>query len=300
MSRIDQARRRSSAPAGGAESEEPAPGSGNGAASVLERYVPERAGGAALARALPLSAVPAPGRPFASADPDFRRRLVIGKDADPLSVEQYRRLAATLHQLQVDRGLKTLMVTSAIPHEGKTLTIANLALTLSESYGRRVLLVDGDLRRPSIHRALGVPGATGLSDVLRSRMTQAPVVEVTPALRVLPAGAPEADPMALLASDRMRALIAEWAVEYDWVLVDAAPVGLMPDARLLADVIGAVLFVIGAGTTPYTLVQRAVAELGTECIVGTVLNRVDPEAVPGGGYYDEYYGRAAASLRSGD
>src|SRR4051812_47723561 len=89
--------------------------------------------------------------------PQDQQGKLILSHADPVAVEQYRRLAATLHELQAAHGVKTLMVTSAVPREGKTLTISNLALTLSESYGRRVLLIDADLRRPSIHEVFGVP-----------------------------------------------------------------------------------------------------------------------------------------------
>ena len=77
--------------------------------------------------------------------------------ADPASREQYRRLAATLHHAQAEHGLKVVMVASAVPGEGKTLTATNLALTLSESYQRRVLLIDADLRRPSLHDDVQVP-----------------------------------------------------------------------------------------------------------------------------------------------
>ena len=117
-----------------------------------------------------------------------------------VAVEQYRRLAATLHGLQVERGLKTLMVTSTVPEEGKTLTVANLALTLSESYKRRVLLIDADLRRPSIHQVFGLPNVTGLSDGLRSDRGQLPVLEVSVCLSVVTAGQPDANPMAKLTS----------------------------------------------------------------------------------------------------
>ena len=82
---------------------------------------------------------------------------MVSKEAPPIAVEQYRRLAGAVHDLQIEQGLKTLMVTSAVPNEGKTLTSANLALTLSESCKHRVLLIDADLRRPFIHRYFGSP-----------------------------------------------------------------------------------------------------------------------------------------------
>ena len=87
-----------------------------------------------------------------------------------MAVEQYRRLAGAMHEMQLTRGIKTLMVTSAIPHEGKTLTVSNLALTLSASYGREVLLIDADLRRPMVHDVFGVENREGLGEVLAAQV----------------------------------------------------------------------------------------------------------------------------------
>ena len=219
-------------------------------------------------------------------------KLVISKGAAPICVEQYRRLAGAVHGLQVDRGLKTMMVTSSVPNEGKTLTVTNLALTLSESYKRRVLLIDADLRRPTVHDLFRIPNTTGLAEVLRSERADVPLLRLSANLSLLPAGRPDASPMAALTSDRMRALLEQFNQDFDWVLLDAAPVGFMPDAQLLASVTGAVLFVIAAGATPYSLVQRAVSELGPDCVVGTVLNRVEGRNIPATAYYDSYYAYA--------
>ncbi len=219
-------------------------------------------------------------------------KLVISKGAPPICVEQYRRLAGAVHGLQVDRGLKTMMVTSSVPNEGKTLTVTNLALTLSESYKRRVLLIDADLRRPTVHDLFRIPNTTGLAEVLRSERADVPLLRLSANLSLLPAGRPDASPMAALTSDRMRALLEQFNQDFDWVLLDAAPVGFMPDAQLLANVTGAVLFVIAAGATPYSLVQRAVSELGPDCVVGTVLNRVEGRNIPATAYYDSYYAYA--------
>ena len=95
-------------------------------------------------------------------------KIVVDQETSPASIEQYRRLATSLHHLQVQNGLKTVMVSSALPRDGKTLTSTNLALTLSESFKRRVLLIDADLRRPSIHAVFRLTNARGLADGLRS------------------------------------------------------------------------------------------------------------------------------------
>jgi capsular exopolysaccharide synthesis family protein len=218
----------------------------------------------------------------------FERKLVVSRKATPVAVEQYRRLAGTLHELQVEQGLKTLMVTSALPNEGKTLTVVNLALTLSESYKRRVLLIDADLRRPFIHEVFQLPNTGGLNDVLGAEHGELSLVQVSEHLSVLPAGRSD-QPTAALISDRMRVLLEQSAATFDWVLLDAAPVGFMPDAQLLARLTRAVLFVIAAHSTPQLLVNRAIAELDPECVVGTLLNYVEDHNIPAAGYYDAYY-----------
>jgi capsular exopolysaccharide synthesis family protein len=295
MSRIDEAWKRVSGPvphswenAARAERlEDPDEG-------VLDHYPQEGGLAGVSAKApdrLPHRTIVAPRtgdhRQLGPLDVEFERKLVVSKKASAIAVEQYRRLAGAVHDLQVEQGLKTLMVTSALPHEGKTLTVANLALTLSEACSRRVLLIDADLRRPFVHEVFRLPNARGLSDVLRSERGEMPLLQVSDHLTVLPAGKLD-QPMALT-SDRMRVLLEQCAATYDWVLIDAAPVGFMPDAQLLARLTRAVLFVIAAHSTPHLLVSRAIAELGPECVVGTVLNRVEEHNIPAAAYYHDYY-----------
>ena len=132
-------------------------------------------------------------------------KLVVSAGAESSMVEQYRHLAAVLHQAQEASGVKSVMVTSALPSEGKTLTAANLALTLSESYQRRVLVIDADLRRPRMHEVFALPPGPGLSDILiGSRAGRLPVHSVTPHLWVLGAGHAVVDPMSSLVSAAMK------------------------------------------------------------------------------------------------
>jgi receptor protein-tyrosine kinase len=220
-------------------------------------------------------------------------KLIVGPDRNAVSLEQYRRLAATLHEAQVDRGIRTVMVTSAVPAEGKTLTVVNLALTLSESYGRRVLLIDGDLRRPSIHELLGIPNDRGLGEVLREgparNPMELPLFHVSSLLTVLPSGRLGENPLAGLSSDRMRLLLQDAEKHFDWVLLDTPPVGLLSDAQLLARLAQAVVFVIRAGATPFHIVDKAISDLGRDCIIGTVLNGVEEGAISSTTYYGGYY-----------
>ena len=233
---------------------------------------------------------PATAVTLAPADVDVEGKLVAGAGPTHVSVEQYRRLAAVLHDAQIESGLKTLMVTSSLPGEGKTLTVVNLALTLSEAYGRRVLVIDADLRWPSVHQFLGVSNERGLSEALGTEGGELPLIEVSPRLTVLTSGRPGENPLAGLTSDRMRKLLDECAARFDWVLLDTAPVGFLPDAQLLSRLTRAVVFVIGAGSTPSAVVERAFAELDPESIIGTVLNRVEVDTIPGIAYYNQTAG----------
>jgi capsular exopolysaccharide synthesis family protein len=216
--------------------------------------------------------------------------LVVGAEADPLSMEQYRRLGATLHEAQIERSLKVVMVTSATPGDGKTLTAVNLALTLSESYGRRVLLIDGDLRRPAVHSVLGLSNETGLADMLR-KGTEVSFQEVSETLSVLTAGSARENTPAGLSSDRMSALLRQAVLSFDWVLLDSPPVAVMSDAQILAQLVQGVLFVIRAGSTPYPLIEKALADLGRDRIIGTVLNGTTEAAIPETSFYESYSGR---------
>ena len=206
-------------------------------------------------------------------------KIVVDDNMSSTSREQYRRLAAILHHSQQSTGLTVVMVTSAVPGEGKTLTCTNLALTLSESYQRRVLLIDADLRRPSLHTIFGVDNSTGLSDGLTAAQERKMTVrQISDRLAVLPAGRPTSDPMAGLISDRMRRLLEEARAAYDWVIIDTPPVALLPDAHILTAMADGALLVVKAGSTPYPLVKRAADALRPERTLGVVLNRAESNA----------------------
>jgi len=173
------------------------------------------------------------------------------------------------------------------------LTSTNLALTLSESYRRRVLLIDADLRKPSLHEIFGAGNAAGLSECLTSDEERPlPVIQASQYLSIVVAGRPDSDPMSGLTSTRMRRLLANAAATHDWVIIDTPPVVLLPDANLLTAMADAAILVIGAGKTPHRLVIRAVEALGRERILGVVLNRVDRSLLVGGYGYGYGYGYA--------
>ena len=223
-------------------------------------------------------------------------KLVVGSQVASGTVEQYRRLAAVLQELQSVHSVKTIMVSSSLPREGKTLTVANLALTLAESYDRRVLLIDADFRRPSVHEVFGVSNTKGLGEILRANEQQLPIVNLSRNLGVVTAGRPDANPTAQLTSPLLQSLVKQASARYDWVLLDTPPIGLLTDAQLVARLSDGVLFVIGAGTTPLQLVRRCIAEIGAERIVGTVLNRATEKLHAADGYYHGYFREAESQL----
>ena len=217
-------------------------------------------------------------------------KVVIGPLSMPGVVEQYRRLAATLHHSQQQTGLKMVMVTSAMPSEGKTLTATNLALTLSESYKRHVLIIDADLRRPSMHEIFQVPNGAGLNEALTAPNGAPAAIELSPSLTLLPAGRPNPDPMGILTSPAMGDLLRGASAHFDWVIVDTPPVGLLTDASLLAGMVDGVIMVVGAGRVSYKIVQRAVDAVGRIRILGVVLNRSTESSIGASYDYHGYYG----------
>jgi capsular exopolysaccharide synthesis family protein len=224
----------------------------------------------------------------------YRGKTVLDQEISAQSREQYRRLAASLHHAQATNGTKVIMVTSAAVGEGKTLTSSNLALTLSESYQKRVLLVDADFRRPSIHAVFGVPSHNGLADGLMSDNQRVQVCQFSERLSVLPGGQPSSDPIAALTSERMRQLVHEARENFDWVILDTPPVTLLTDASLVASITDGAVIVVKAGSTSCELVERAVQAVGRERIFGVVLNRASENAQTSE-YYDyyRYYATAA-------
>jgi capsular exopolysaccharide synthesis family protein len=229
---------------------------------------------------------------FEGYNPTHVEKLIVSESLPTSLREQFRRLGAMLHHAQAANGMKLIMVSSAAPNEGKTLTATNVALTLSESYQRRVLLIDGDLRRPSLDQIFQVPSVFGLSEALTSEPEQrVSVIQTSKNLWLLPAGKPNADPMSALTSDRMRRLLAEAAASFDWVIIDTPPVGILTDANLLASIIDAAVLVVRAGKTSAAEVQRAVQAISREKILGVVLNRAERRysSEADSYYYASYY-----------
>jgi capsular exopolysaccharide synthesis family protein len=213
--------------------------------------------------------------------------------------EQYRRLAAVLHDAQATNRTQVIMVASAVAGEGKTLTAANIALTLSNSYRKRVLVIDADLRRPTMHKVFRIETSSGLTDGLDPKTSKPIVVrQITPRLALLPAGRPLTDPMAGLTSPRVRQLIEEAREIFDWIIVDTPPLVLLPDANLLTSLVDAALLVVKAESTPHALVKRAMDAIGRSRLLGVVLNSASVGPHEGYGSYGYEYSAPRSEIAS--
>jgi len=241
--------------------------------------------------AVHLPALPKKPSLLSHVDSRLATKVVVDDMMVPAAREQYRKLAAAMHQAQRANGFKVMMVASALAGEGKTLTAANLALTLSESYRRNVLVIDGDLRRPSMHTVFKVSGSPGLSEGLISREeTSLPLHRIGERLTLLPAGRPTSDPISALTADRARRLIDEAREVFDWIIIDTPPIGLLTDASLVSSLADGVILVVKAGSTPYDMVARAIDALGRERVMGVVLNRATESDHKSSYDYYQYYG----------
>ena len=219
-------------------------------------------------------------------------RLVTLREPDSPASESYRALRSAVLRTAAQNNIKTVLVTSALPNDGKTVTVANLAVSLSQA-GKGVTLVSADLRRPDLHRIFGQPNEAGLSDILTQKMRLSDAVMLIPGLTFLPSGPSAIEAVEFLDADVMKRLLRTLAGASDIVLIDTGPVLAVADAMRLAQIVDGVLLVVGQGT-PMSDVRRARLQLSMvdAKVIGTVLNKFDP--APGDTdayyrYYSDYY-----------
>jgi len=214
--------------------------------------------------------------------------------------ESYRALRTSLLLSNIGAPPKVILVTSALPQEGKTTTSINTAVVLAQK-GVRVLLVDADLRRPSIHKTLGMGPRSGLSNVLTGSTTLEQAItrtSILPNLFILPAGTPPPNPAELLASSAMREILGQLCEQYDHVVVDTPPTLSVTDAVVMSPRADAVVLVIRSGQTTKQALRRArdiLAQVNAK-VVGVLLNAVDLSS-PDYYYYYEYQGKYAGYYR---
>jgi capsular exopolysaccharide synthesis family protein len=198
--------------------------------------------------------------------------------------------------------LKSIMISSGLPQEGKSFVAANLAISFARHKAGRVLLIDGDMRRATQHKLFGCPQGPGLTEYLSGNASitevmqrplldrpDCPIPHGLASLTVIAAGMEHDKAADLSGNHRFDRLIAAAAPHFDWIVVDSSPVNLVSDGVNLARACDAVLLVARGGVTKYPVAQRALAELKASKVLGFVLNAVKNPPIAGGYYgYDGY------------
>ncbi len=230
------------------------------------------------------------GRRPAPEDPNAgNKRRISLLMPDSFVAEQFRTLRARLDALAAQRPLRTIAITSALPGEGKTTAAINLAIVTEMSLDRRVLLVDCDLRKPKIHRALGLRPEAGLAEVLAGEVplekaivrVEGPAFEGG-ALEVLSVKKTPSNPSELLGSAKFKALVEELSRRYPLVILDTPATLALPDAKSISEIADGLVMVVRADTTPQEDVEAALDILDRRRVLGIVLNGAHVDA--------QYYG----------
>ncbi|MGA1981196.1 MAG: CpsD/CapB family tyrosine-protein kinase [Acidobacteriaceae bacterium] len=218
------------------------------------------------------------------------------------AVEQFRSLRSRMQEFRDLNALKSILVSSGLPQEGKSFIAANLAISFARHKAGRVLLIDGDMRRATLHKLLGCPQGPGLTEYLSGTASLIEVMQrPSPdepghplphglaSLTFIAAGTQHDKAADLSGNLRFARLIAAASPHFDWIVVDSSPVNLVSDGVNLARACDAVLLVARGGVTKYEIAQRALSELKASKVLGFVLNAVKTPPVAGGYYgYDGY------------
>jgi len=221
----------------------------------------------------------------------MNKYLIAYEDPKSPISESYRMIRTNLRYLNIDQEKKVIAITSANPSEGKTTTMCNLAITIAQT-GKKVVLVDSDMRKPILHKVFNSSNDHGIVDILVDKINYKNIVrkvEGIQNLEVITSGDIPPNPSELLESNAMKNLIIELKNDYDFVLVDAPPVCSVTDAAILARIVDGVILVIASGKTKIdsAKLSKKLLEKVDANILGVVLSEADTRKL--GGYYYYYY-----------
>ena len=218
-------------------------------------------------------------------------------------VEQFRRLRSHIYQAHSEAPLKTILIASGMPSEGKSFVAANLAMSMARNSVNNILLIDGDLRRPTLHDLLGAPNTPGLSDYLEGTVGLIDVMQryrspetaedtgadIISNLTFIPSGKSSDNSSELVANHRIEELIATVSVHFNWIVIDSPPVLAVTDAVDLARVADAIVLIAREASTRYDVAQRTQAAFSNSRILGFVLNAVKEAPRKNSYDYGYYY-----------
>lgn len=219
------------------------------------------------------------------------RNLIAHSHPKSAAAEAYRSLRTNLHYISVDKPLRSMVITSPSISDGKSTTAANIAISLAQS-GLRVLLVDGDLRKPKLHRYFALKNASGLTSLLADDASLEAVVQTVPEipnLEVITSGPIPPNPVEILISDRLRQVLEQLAATYDFMVIDSPPAAQVTDSAILSKLTDGALLVVSAGETGIEATIRAMKALNTvqANVLGTLLVKVAYEKNKA--YYYQYH-----------
>ena len=209
-------------------------------------------------------------------------------DAKSPIVEAYRSVRTSIEYSNLDDKLKVILVTSTQQNEGKSTVASNLAISFSKLPNKKILLIDADLRNPSIHRVFSIGNSDGMMSILKGdKDLKSTVYNLNENLDILMTGVIPPNPDEILVTDKMKEFIQQIKEKYDYIFIDSPPIGIVSDASLLSQLSDGVIFVVSSGE-----VETAKDKLMNvdAKILGAVLNKYESHNDDYGYYYSEYYG----------
>ena len=227
--------------------------------------------------------------------PDEKTMLFFSGQEHVHGMEEFRTLRSRLYQLREKMPLKKLLISSSLPKEGKSFVAANLAQVMVKQHGRRVLLIDADLRGSRLHTTLGTTSVPGLSDYLSGEGDEFSAMQRGPMenLFFIPAGRQVSSPAELVANGRLKILLNRVETLFDWIIIDSPPAVPVSDASLLANFCDGVVLVVRSNVTPSDMARKARLEFRDKQLVGVVLNGIEPDSLSYSRYYYGYEAREA-------
>ncbi len=207
-------------------------------------------------------------------------------------MEEFRTLRARLFQIRAKRPLKTILVSSALPNEGKSFVSGNLAQVFARQAGGKTLLIDCDLRKPQLHEMLGAPTSPGLSEYLQGKTDEFSIIQKSSYedLFFIPGGAVGPNTPELIGNGRLKGLIKQLGQYFSWIVIDSSPTGPVSDASRVAELCDGVVLVVRAASTPASMADMAKKEFRDVPILGVVLNQVAQADHKYSKYYYGQYG----------
>ena len=219
----------------------------------------------------------------------MKNKIIINENPKSPISEAYRTLRTNIQFSSIDKEIKTIMVNSAGPSEGKSTTITNLAATTANN-DKKVLIIDCDLRKPKVHTFFEISNASGLTTILADNIDYREAIQKSDMknLDILTSGPIPPNPSEVLGSKRMKALLDEVKEDYDMILIDAPPVGMVTDGAVIGNIVDGVILVCAVGQANIDATKHAKASLeqANANILGVVMNKVPTDR---NGYYKYNY-----------